>query len=196
MPIFEKVTETKCLNAIILSLVVFGCSTLGAIVIYIYHLQDISPGTIKDIIIPVLALLGASLGGTITIYIYYRNSQLRRAEWLYSLFEKFYCQKQYSEIRQLLENYDPDRLKMFELNLPKHSERVLEEKLVDYLNFFEFIASLWLLKQLPIEEIRMMFDYYIRQLFKYEFIMDYLKREGFEGLIKLIGEVREGPQKI
>ncbi len=149
--------------------------------------------TIKDIIIPGAAVIAASIGAAITIYIYYRNSQLRRAERLYSLFEKFFYQTRYSEIRQLLEYYDPDQVNTLKQGLPNHSKKELEEKLVDYLNFFEFIASLWLLKQLPINEIRMMFDYYIRKLGEYDFIMEYLRREGFEGLIKLVKEVREGP---
>lgn len=63
---------------------------------------------ITDIIIPGTAVLGAIIGGAITIYIYYRNSKLRRAEWLYSLFEKFFYQSQYPEIRQLLD-YDNKR---------------------------------------------------------------------------------------
>lgn len=75
--------------------------------------------------------------------------------------------------------------------LESHSEEVLEEKLVDYLDFFEFIASLWHLRQLPIREIRMMFDYNVRRLGDYDFIMDYLEKEGFEGLIELVKKVRE-----
>jgi hypothetical protein len=44
---------------------------------------------IKDLIIPCIAVLSGVIGGVITIHIYYRNSKLRRAEWLDSLFEKF-----------------------------------------------------------------------------------------------------------
>jgi len=58
--------------------------------------------------------------------------------------------------------------------LQNHTEESLEEKLVDYLNFCEFIASLWKLRQLPIKEIQMMFEYYIRRLESYDFILEYL----------------------
>jgi hypothetical protein len=36
----------------------------------------------KDLIIPGIAVLSGIIGAAITIYIYYRNSNLRRAEWL------------------------------------------------------------------------------------------------------------------
>jgi len=80
--------------------------------------------------------------------------------------------------------------------LRSHSNDSLEEKLVDYLNFFEFIASLWKLRQLPIEEIQMMFDYYIRRIGTHGFLMEYLQAQGFEGVLQLAREVyRRGETK-
>ncbi|MBI5308715.1 MAG: hypothetical protein HZB37_10395 [Planctomycetes bacterium] len=146
---------------------------------------------IASIIIPGIAVLGAAVGGAITIYVYYCNSQLRRAEWLYSLFEKFFYQSQYSDIRRLLgygTQQDDERLR---ISLANHTDTKIEEKLVDYLNFFEFVATLRQLRQLSIREIRMMFDYYLRQLGDYDFILTYLKDQGFEGLTALVREVRE-----
>jgi len=146
---------------------------------------------ITDIIIPGAAVLGAAIGGAITIYIYYRNSQLERAQWLYSLFEKFFYQERYAEIRRLLDYDNEEELERLKKALKSHSEEQLEENLVDYLNFFEFIATLWQLRQLPIKEIRMMFDYYIQRLGDYDFIMNYLNQEGFEGLSELVAEVKK-----
>lgn len=146
---------------------------------------------IAAIIIPGAAVLGAAVGGVITIYIYYRNSQLRRAEWLYSLFEKFFYQSRYSDIRRLLDYDNKQEVERLRIALANHANDQLEEKLVDYLNFFEFIATLWQLRQLPIQEIRMMFDYYIHRLGDYDFILAYLKEQGFEGLTDLVREVRE-----
>lgn len=146
---------------------------------------------IKDIIIPGAAVLGGVIGGTITIYIYYRNSTLRRAEWLYSLFEKFFYQSYYADIRQLLTYGKEEQFKRLRDAIQNHSNESLEEKFVDYLNFFEFIASLWQLRQLSIREIRMMFDYYIRELGDHPFIMKYIQDEGYEGLSELVTEVRQ-----
>ena len=145
---------------------------------------------IKNILIPGFAVLGAVIGGAITIYIYNRNSQLQRAQWLYFLFEKFFYHTQYAEIRRLLDYENDEEINRLRSALASHCEEQLEEKLVDYLNFFEFIASLWSMRQLPIKEVRMMFDYYIRRLGDYDFIMDYLNQVGFEGLTTLIAEVR------
>jgi hypothetical protein len=145
---------------------------------------------IKDLIIPGIAVLNGTIGAAITIYIYYRNSNLRRAEWLYSLFEKFYYQSSYADIRRILDYGNEDSVQRLRGALQSHTEESLEEKLVDYLNFFEFIASLWKLRQLPIKEIQMMFEYYIRRLESYDFILEYLQAWGFEGVLELIGEVR------
>jgi hypothetical protein len=80
------------------------------------------------------------------------------------LFEKFYYQSSYADIRRLLDYGNEDTIQRLRGALQGHTDESLEEKLVDYLNFFEFIASLWKLRQLPINEIQMMFDYYIRRI--------------------------------
>jgi hypothetical protein len=146
---------------------------------------------ISSVVIPAIALIITAIGGWITICTYKKNSNIRRAEWLYSLFEKFFCQANYAEIRQLLDYDNKEQIIRLQKAVKMHSDAFLEEKLIDYLNFFEFIASLWRLKQLSLKEIRMMFDYYIRRLGDYDFIMEYLNQEGFEGLVDLIKEVRK-----
>jgi hypothetical protein len=64
-----------------------------------------------------------------------------------------------------------------------------------YLNFFELIASLWKLDQLGLQEVKMLFEYYIR-LFDdkdLQFVRDYIEKSGFEGLRELIAAVgKEG----
>ncbi|HZI66558.1 MAG TPA: hypothetical protein VFF17_08335 [Thermoanaerobaculia bacterium] len=63
------------------------------------------------------------------------------------------------------------------------------EPLVDYLNFFEFVASLWKLGQLKTVEVEMMFEYYIRDLAKKPEVMSFIKKEGFEKLQELIAKI-------
>lgn len=142
-------------------------------------------------LISILSLIGATVGGSITIYIYYRNSSLRRAEWLYSLFEKFFCGNAYAKVRQILDYDKPEEIESLRRVLESHSDQDIEEAMVDYLNFFEFIATLYKLQQLTMQELRMVFDYYIRRLGDYPFVMDYLTSQGFEGLAQLICEVRK-----
>ena len=60
---------------------------------------------------------------------------------------------------------------------------------MDYLNFFEFVASLWKLGQLRKGEVEMMFEYYLRDLAKKPEVMRFIEKEGFERLQELIAEI-------
>ena len=71
----------------------------------------------------------------------------------------------------------------------------LVELFVDYLNLFEFIASLWRLKQLSLEEINMMFEYYLRRLNDFDFIADFIRKQGFENLNALLIEMGKKPHR-
>ena len=140
---------------------------------------------VKDIIIPIAAILAAAVGGFFSLYIYFENSKLRKAEWLYSLFEKFFCESNYAEIRQLIDYGSEAEIQKLAAAIKNRSDIALEERLVNYLNFFEFIANLWLLKQVHITEVKMMFEYYIKRLGDHQFLNAYLADNGFEGVRKL-----------
>lgn len=70
-------------------------------------------------------------------------------------------------------------------------ETDLTEALVDYLNFFEFVASLWKLKQLSRREILMLFEYYLKRINDHQFVVGYIEKEGFESLAELLKSVRQ-----
>lgn len=145
-----------------------------------------------EAILPTVTILFTAAGGFATIFVFFRNSQLKRSEWLFSLFEKFFYESKYAEIRRIIDYSNPDELKKLLDDISSSENHDLEEKLVDYLNFFEFIANLWLLKQVPIIEISMMFDYYIRRLDDHDFIKKYIDKNGFEGVAKLVQKVKYG----
>lgn len=65
----------------------------------------------------------------------------------------------------------------------------LQEKLVDYLNFFEFISTLNEIGQLNIKEIDLVFGYYINALSNCDEIMDFKKRSGFQNLREIIRQI-------
>ena len=92
------------------------------------------------------------------------NNRLRRTDLLNALFEKFFYQSKYAKIRKHIDysSKHDDLMKRLEESLINHNknEEDLEEKCVDFFNFFEFIAVLWKLKQLQIKEIKYMFEYY------------------------------------
>src|SRR5947208_14450538 len=78
------------------------------------------------------------------------NQRIRRAEWLRSLFEKFYESGNYKEVRRWLDFEDllQKELGSDIAHIRNDEEHLKEEKLADYLNFFEFIAALEKLKQI------------------------------------------------
>ncbi|CAA9889916.1 hypothetical protein METHB2_150040 [Candidatus Methylobacter favarea] len=106
----------------------------------------------------IITLVAALIGGGYTLYIYTQNSKYQRAQVLFLLFEKFFYKAKYAEIRQLLDYGNEDKIRQFQVVLANHSDELLEEKFVDYLNFFEFSASLVQLKQLEINEVQSMFE--------------------------------------
>lgn len=99
-------------------------------------------GILKDI----AAILGAIVG-LWAIYVYFTNSRVRRAEWLASLYEKFYENSDLKAVREIVDCEGGDS--------PDISRLVSEEppELTDYLNFFEFVAVLKKSHQLSANEI-------------------------------------------
>lgn len=121
-------------------------------------------------------------GGGFAILTFYRDFSLKRADWLYQLFEKFYENKVYSEIRIVVDYENDERLKILESDIKKDVGSHLHESFVNYLNFFEFISSMVELGYLKDREVRMLFEYYFIRLYDYKFIANYIKENGFESL--------------
>lgn len=134
--------------------------------------------------------------GAIAGFLTYRtNLKVRRAEWLASLFERFYLNEDFKNTRALLDYASDERKKLLHCIRTNPENAKTLEPLVDYLNFFEFVASLWRLGQLKTDEVEMMFEYYIRDLGKKEEVMDFIKQEGFEELQELIAKINS-PQNL
>ena len=129
------------------------------------------------------------LGGIIALVTFWRNAKLKRAEWLYQLHAKFYESPAYKRVRHMLDYQpDPEFADLREaVTQGGHDE--LAEAFVDYLNFFEFVASLWKMGQLNQREIAMIFEYYLLNLKKHEFVMEFITHNGFENLEALIARV-------
>jgi len=143
-----------------------------------------------------LVLVGTLVGGGFTVFTYWRNSRLQRAQWLSSLHEKFFEQAHYKTIRRIIDYEEPELTTIKEA-LRTDTDHELTESLVDYLNFFELIGSLWKLKQLSFEEIALGFAYYLERLLDFDFLMNFIRRSGFENLDALLAEVkrRRKPQR-
>ena len=132
----------------------------------------------------------STIGVVVAVVTYQRNLKVKHAEWLWSLYQKFFENEQLKTVRKYL-IYHPERFeKLFDAQLTEEDE-VLIEKVDDFLNFFEFIASLNTLNQISKKEIDMMFDYYLTAISKNEHLKTYIQTEGFENLNKLIQNRRK-----
>lgn len=137
--------------------------------------------------------ISAILGGALAILTFWRTAKVRRAEWLSNLHAKFFEGAAYKQMRQILDSdeNDPELVRLREDVEADRSSKLVEE-FVDYLNFFEFVASLRRLGQLKSKEISMLFDYYLRSLRKHHFVRSYVRKHGFEGLEALLKDSVEG----
>jgi hypothetical protein len=142
---------------------------------------------VADIVAVVLALIGAG----IALATYRRSVRLKRAEWIDKLHEKFYESSNYKHIRQLLDYpHDPELEELRKGLAGENPDIELCESFVDYLNFFEYIASLWRLKQVSVKEVLMLFEYYLGLLNKHDFAKKFIRKYGFESLEMLLQQVQ------
>ena len=120
------------------------------------------------------------VGGAAVVWVYYRDHLRKKAEWMHQLYGKFFENAQFKKIRRTMDHkgITEDWLKT-EAN---------EEQLVDYLNFFEYIASLHTMGQISQEEIERMFDYYLKLMSDRPVVREYIRNWGFEDLDRLLGE--------
>ena len=132
-------------------------------------------GSIKD-----LATIVGAVAALWAIYVYFTNSRLRRAEWLASLYEKFYERPDLKEIREILDCEENDSADITKLVREEPSN------FSDYLNFFEFVAVLQNSRQLRKAEIEDLFGYYLGCLENCPAVRNYIARKGYEQLDKLL----------
>lgn len=146
-----------------------------------------------DTIVKIAQIAAYTFGGlslVITALAYRKSNKVKRGEWLKSLYEKFYEAEAFKSIRREIEY---DRLHSFlaldEKEVPTNEES--EEKLVDYLNFFEFIASLQNRQHIKKEEVEDLFNYYFQKLHDSAFLRKYINGNGFENLAKVLNDFKQ-----
>jgi hypothetical protein len=141
---------------------------------------------LSRLVIPGIAVLWALIPGTIAVLTFRRSTQTRRAEWLHTLYSKFFEDERYSDIRLALD-YGPAE-QLYDA-ARTGTPRELADRLNLYLNFFEFVAGLAHLGQLKPAEVTMLFDYYLRLLKRHPPILAQLQPQGFEQLNSLLGRM-------
>ena len=133
-----------------------------------------------------VAGLGAMVAVLVAVINYRAQTRLKQAEWLKSLFEKFFEGSTYKEVRVWLD-YGTlhDRLTTGDPTLRQQNE----EKFTDFLNFFEFIGVLYARNHLTFGQIYDVFDYYLKKLRSDADCQDWINQYSFEKLRALLSNV-------
>jgi hypothetical protein len=127
---------------------------------------------------------------------YSEQKQTERMKWVSELFHRFYDEnRSYRQIRQKIDFDDLGEIRSLldrdarGESIADQGERDLLDAFTDYLNFFEYIAFLQKKGQVSKDEIKAMFEYYLKRIIQVDQgnkIRRYIPREGFENLHKLL----------
>jgi len=141
---------------------------------------------ILEWVIKLAAGVGALVAVLVAVVNYRAQTRLKQAEWLKSLFEKFFENSNYKEVRMWLEYGQlHGRLTVEDQQL----REINEEKFTDFLNFFEFIAVLHARKHLTAEQVYDVFDYYLKKIKSDEDCQLWINQYSFEKLKALLAFV-------
>lgn len=136
--------------------------------------------------VDILIKIAGFVGIIIALLNYRSQVRIKRAELLKSLYEKFFENHSFKEVRVWLD-YDHLHAK---LNVENQAEREInEEKFTDFLNFFEFIGVLYTSNQLTLNLVREVFDYYLKKIKADADCRDWIDRYSFEKLRTLLKKV-------
>ncbi|MEP6467663.1 MAG: hypothetical protein ABJB05_15240 [Parafilimonas sp.] len=138
--------------------------------------------------VEVISKITVAIGVIIAALNYRNQTKTKRAEWLRTLFEKFYENENYKEIRRWIESGEI----CTKINLTDNALSEADEKFTDYLNFFEFIATLESEGQLKEKDVLNLFDYYLRKLKTSDVCFNWIERKdyGFEKLSILLKKLK------
>ena len=144
----------------------------------------------------IIAIVGgvvAIFAGLGAVFTYFRATRAKRAEWLASLYQRFYETDRHARIQRLLDYHlEPEYSELTSaVGAGRYHE--LADELYRYLNFFEFMGSLAELRQISRREIYALFEYDLQMLSRHQFILDVLAPQGFERLPRLLPRRRPLP---
>ncbi len=142
-------------------------------------LCEYSSGGLLDLLAK-FAPIGTAFGVVVAGLTYWWNVRQKRSELMLKLYEKFYEGTLHKDMRR--------RIDYRTLENDLAADPLLEEKLVDYLNFFEFMASMWSLGQLKAVEIEKLFAYYLDLIASSEYLSGYLRKNGFEDMERYMAQ--------
>jgi hypothetical protein len=134
-----------------------------------------------------IAGAGALVAVGVAVVNYRAQTRLKQAEWLKSLFEKFFENSTYKEVRVWLDyGHLHEKLTVADVAVREGNE----EKFTDFLNFFEFIGVLYWRKHLTFEQVYDVFDYYLLKIRADADCQEWIGQYSFEKLKALLDQVR------
>jgi len=133
----------------------------------------------------VLAWIGALIAMIVAVVNYRAQTRLKQAEWLKSLFEKFFESPIYKEVRVWL---DYGTLHERLTATDAAARQANEEKFTDFLNFFEFIGVLYSRDHLSYQQVCDVFEYYLKKIKSDADCQQWIDQYGFEKLRTLLGK--------
>jgi hypothetical protein len=141
-----------------------------------------------ELVTKIVSELAAACAAVFAAYQFRHNVRTRHAEWLFSLFERFYEQETYQNIRAILDSTEGSpELQRLELDVRSGNSNLTVERFINYLNFFETVlVILETHKQLTQKEISDLFDYYLRNLKAVPFVFEFINTQGFERLSRFL----------
>lgn len=134
----------------------------------------------------IVAGFAAVIGIWIAATNYRAQTRLKQAEWLKSLFEKFFENSTYKEVRTWLD-YGRLHERLYTTNEGVREEN--EEKFTDFLNFFEFIGVLQARGHLTSGQVTDVFDYYLKKIKEDADCRTWIDQYSFEKLKALLEHV-------
>ena len=140
---------------------------------------------IKDVF-DIVSKVAAGAGVLIAALTYSRQIRIKHGEWLQSLFEKFFENENFKEVRSWL---DYDELDKKIQAVDDSEKRKNEEKFTDFLNFFEFIGILHFRNELNFKEINVLFDYYLKKIKSNHNCQIWIDEYGFKKLKTLLDKI-------
>jgi hypothetical protein len=141
-------------------------------------------------LLEIIEPVGLVFAGLWAAFRYHEKVKLQRAEWLEKLHLRFFGEPTYKRTRRILDYDSSDEFQRLRQHLQSSEYHSDVEDFVDYLNFFEFIAHLWKMEQLDDVEVRALFDYYLRLLRQHDFVVRFIRDQGFEALYTMLLDPR------
>lgn len=133
-----------------------------------------------------LKVLGGA-GFIVGVLSYWNQVRIKRAEYLKSLYEKFFESSIYKEARVWLDyGHLHDRLTVADTETREKNE----EKFTDFLNFFEFIGVLYSRRHLTFNQVYEVFDYYLKKIKSDADCQEWIEKYSFEKLKRLLQKMK------